>query len=104
MTQYSVVPRDRESHWKGVHGERKTKIWHKKENDFIQLREEVTHDPIFCSPEKESHWKGVLGDPKTKMWHEKERDFIQLRKEVTKKKFTPIALGFGLDHFKVIPV
>jgi len=67
------------------------------------LREEVTHDPIFCSPKKASHWKGVHGDPKTKMWHEKERDFIQLRKEVT-KKFTPIAFGFGLDHFKVIPV
>lgn len=60
------------------------------------MREEVTHDPIFCSPEKASHWKGVLGDPKTKMWHEKERDFIQLRKEVTKKKYSlqlHLALG-----------
>ena len=74
-------------------------MWHKKEKDFIQLLEEVTHDLIFCSPEKASYWKGVLGDPKTKMWHEKERDFIQLRKEVT-KKFTPNALGLWATPFQ----
>jgi hypothetical protein len=74
-------------------------MWHKKEKDFIQLREEVTQDLIFCSPEKASHWKGVLSDPKIKMWHEKERDFIQLRKEVT-KKVTPIALGLWATPFQ----
>lgn len=66
------------------------------------MREEVTHDPIFCSPEKASHWKGVLGDPKTKMWHEKERDFIQLREKVT-KKITPIALGLWATPFQRDP-
>lgn len=71
-------------------------MWHKKEKDFIQLLEEVTHDLIFCSPEKASYWKGVLGDPKTKMWHEKERE---LRKEVT-KKFTPNALGLWATPFQ----
>jgi len=67
------------------------------------LREEVTHDLIFCRPEKASNWKGVLSDPKIKMWHEKERDFIQLRKEVTKKSLQ-LHLAFGLHHFKAIPV